>query len=430
MNRQALFEKLIRVRGVCRVVSRDHTIDKIIISNPWTVANPAYVRASQIALALAVPFTAGGLLTTMTGLYLGIAMNIVLVAMLIRLAAPAASGFPRWNDFVVLGDSREFCDAGPEANGDPVADQYTTDPVGSGIGVEEALAAAYSVFATAHSSTRNAADTALKGAANYANAMIAITAAESLWATRKSHMGFFAVCTVLGMLCGVAIICTGGPEVERWIALIGPFSFIMGALLYVLNAPKRFRSRILPYRGEFLMHQNAAINGALNLKVLLGAIASGMVPFDAWFMMLIPGIVLGKAGETTGHRIVEALYPTPVPRLAHLVPALPFSLLSGLAVWNNFGGTVNWWTVLVCFLIPGILGLVSVLLQPVPDIVEHLGTDSNYLILSEPRLAKKAARQDSSDETLRCRSALQASASFDEMLDGIFSTTPEMKASR
>jgi hypothetical protein len=150
-----------------------------------------------------------------------------------------------------------------------------------------------------------------------------------------------------------------------------------------------------------------------------------MVPFHAWFMIMIPGAVLGRVGETTGRSIVAALYPTPVPRLRHLLPVLPFSLLSALIVLSNIGGVVGFWTVLVCFIVPGVLGLASRLIALVPDVVvEHLGTDSNYLILTEPRLAEKADRSDSSEETLQCRLALRASVAYDHMLDELFSAMP------
>lgn len=412
MERTQLFQTLAAVGGLRRVISRDN-LDKIVIVDPWLLASTKLIRVSQWLLGAAILCVVLGLLTNARGLFLGAATDILVIAMLVRLAAPAASGLPTWNDFIVLGDSHEFANA------------KITPPGINQFGHEEeqfefrnSVAAAYALVATAATPTRNAADTALKGLTNFTNARIAILGAEALWNMRRKPSGFFAVCTTLGMLCIVAMITALEPEeFSRSIILIGPFSFWTGAILSTLSAPKWFRGRIMPYRGALLMHQSKALNDEMSLKVGLGLLASAMVSVHLWVICAFCRYVVANTGIREHDPLIESNYPTPVPRAEHTLLALPFSVLCGLAIFGSYGKSTPWWLFVPILAVPAILGLAAMLVGRATDIVRYLSEGTNSLILLDPKSVQNAG---TNEEFFPAGEANSAAQVLDKALDDLF----------
>jgi hypothetical protein len=412
LDRTQIFETLAAVGGLCRVVSRDH-LDKIVVVDPWLVANQNLVRISRWLLGAAVLFILLGLFASARGAFLGIATNILMSAMLARLAAPAASGLPTWNDFVVLGDTDEF----------PIIPQVVEGFVHEDEQFEfrNSLAAAYALVATASAPTRNAADTALIGLTSYANAQMAILGMEALWNMRRKPTGFFAVCTGLGMLSIALMITTLRPaEFSRWMILIGPFAFWTGGILYALGAPKWFRGRIMPHRGVLLMHQSKSLNDTMYAKVLLGLAASTMVSIHVWAVAAFCRYILANIGARVYDPAVERLYPTPVPRVVHALLVLPLSTLCGLVLLTYYGEATPTWVFVLVLLVPAVLGVASLLLGQSTDIVRHLSMESNSLIFLIPDEVQKAG----ADESSPVHEAWCAARALDEALDGLFAADP------
>lgn len=412
MNRTQLFQTLAAVGGLRRVISRDG-LDKIVVVDPWLVANTKLIRASQWLLGAAVLCVVLGLLGSARGFFLGAATDILMIAMLVRLAAPAASGLPTWNDFIVLGDSSDFADA-------------ENIPVGiNQFGHEEdsfefrnTLAAAYALVATAATPTRNAADTALKGLTNFTNAQMTLLGAEALWNMRKRPSGFFAMCTGLGMFCVVAMMTMLDTEdFSRSMILIGPFAFWTGAILYALSAPKWFRGRIMPYHGNLVMHQNKILNGTMSLKVTLGLAASAMVSVHIWAIIAFTRYVVANTGIREHNPLVESNYPTPVPRVEHALLAFPLSVGCGLAVFDNYGKSTSWWLFVLALLVPGTLGLAAMLVGRSTDIVRYLSEGPNSLILLDPAGVQNAENNERFPPAAEARIAAQV---LDQALDAFF----------
>ncbi|MFN4014242.1 MAG: hypothetical protein ACK4JB_02820 [Reyranella sp.] len=412
MDRTQIFETLAAVGGLCRVVSRDN-FDKIVVVDPWLVANQNLIRASQWLLGAATLCILLGLFTSARGVFLGSASNILVLAMLTRLAAPSASGLPTWNDFVVLGDTSEFSIVPLVVEGFRHDDEQFE--------FRNSLAAAYALVATASVPTRNAADTALKGLTSYTNAQMAVLGMEVLWNMRRKPTGFFAVCTGLGMLAIALMITTLRPaEFSRWMILIGPFAFWTGGILYALGAPKWFRGRIMPHRGTLLMHQCKSLNDTMSSKVLLGLAASGMVSVHVWAVAAFCRHILANIGPRVYDPAVERLYPTPVPRVEHALLVLPLSILCGLALLAHYGEATPTWVFVLVLLVPAILGVASLLLGQSTDIVRHLSMESNSLVFLIPDEVQKAG----ADESSPIHEAWCAARALDEALDGLFAVDP------
>jgi hypothetical protein len=390
------------------------------------VADPQYLVASRWFLGAALLCTLLGLCTRMTGPFLGVATILVVVAMLVRLAAPAQSGLPMWNDFIVLGDSAEYAGLGwINLTGafDGAADEQNSDR----LALANTLAAVYSLFATSASSgeAENDAETLLKGITNYADARIAFFGVEALLDMRNSPKGFFAACTGLGMTCVVGMMIMLDPnEFARWMLLIGPFSFFTGAILYALNSPKWFRGRIRPYRGRLLMHQNLALNQEMMGKVALGLVASAMVSVHIWVIIALAQL---GAHRTDDDHLVAPYYPTPVPRLEHAMYTFPFSLLCGLVTLSNYGGDTSIWLFVLVLLVPGLLGTLSMFGGESGDILKFLGVGSNRLILLGSHLVRLAT---SDAKPSPFKDALFAATTLDQTLDDLFAADPEQMPHR
>lgn len=109
INKAALYQRLSQEQNLIRVVSRDEKYDKIIVIDPWRVANPNIMVAANVLLAVAGGFLVAALFGLYNSALAGIIIaNIVIVAMVLRGGAPSASGLQYWNGYVVLGDTKEI----------------------------------------------------------------------------------------------------------------------------------------------------------------------------------------------------------------------------------------------------------------------------------------------------------------------------------
>jgi hypothetical protein len=205
--------------------------------------------------------------------------------------------------------------------------------------------------------------------------------------------------------------------------LIGPFAFWTGAILYALGAPKTLRGRIMPYRGDLVMHQSKSLNDTMTLKVLLGLAASAMIGVHIWVVVAFARYFVANTGEHFYDAAVERLYPTPVPRVEHALAMSPLSMLCGLAIFANYGQSTPYWLFALVLLVPAILGLASMLVGRSTDIVRHLSEGSNGLILLAPDLLINCASDKAED-------AKHAAEILDRALDAFFAANAEVVAHR
>jgi hypothetical protein len=297
----------------------------------------------------------GLLIVHMRGPAFGSASLLVTLAMLVRLHAPAASGLATWNDFAILGDTKDF----------PLQGIVETPEQASSCSgpSRDGLAAAYA-FATAES--------VRDGLRTYSRARMALLGAEVLRDLPSTPYGFFAGCLAVGSACvALMVMMLGVAEFERWMILFGPFCFFSAAILQAVVAPKWLRGRIMPYRGLLLMHQHRHLNGVMATKVLLGLLAGSLVPVHVWC------IVAAARYAVLGHdeydpKIVRK-YPTPVPRIEFALLVLPLSIGAGLAVQANYGQPTPLWLFVLLLLVPGLIGLVSMLIGASSEVLKHLG---------------------------------------------------------
>lgn len=355
MDAKEVFHRLSGVEGISRVISRDRRLDKIVVNDPWSVANSTCVLASQWLLGAAIGLVLVGLLIVhLCGPAFGSASLLVTLAMLVRLHAPAASGLATWNDFATLGDTDDFPLQGTvEA---PDVEEATSDLKRDG------LAAAFA-FATAESIR--------DGVRTYSRARMALLGAEVLRDLPSTPYGFFAGCIAVGSACVVLMITMlDQSEFQRWMILLGSFCFVSAAILQAVLAPKWLRGRIMPYRGILVMHQHRGLNGIMTMKVLLSLLASSLVPVHVWCIVAAARyVVLGY--DEYDAKIVRK-YPTPVPRIEFALLVLPLSIGAGLAVLANYGQPTPLWLFLLLFVVPGLLGLASIIIGSSTDILKHL----------------------------------------------------------
>jgi hypothetical protein len=354
MDAKEVFHRLSRVEGVSRVVSRDRRLDKIIVNDPWVVANPTWMQASRWLLGIAIGLVLIALfIVHLRGFALGSASLLVTLAMLVRLHAPAASGLATWNDFAILGDTDDFPLQGTVEAPDA---EDRSGPNRDGI------AAAFA-FATA--------DSIQDGFRTYSRARMALLGAEMLRDLPSTPHGFFAGCVAVGSACvALMIMMLGVAEFERWMILFGPFCFFSAAILQAVVAPKWLRGRIMPYRGLLVMHQHRHLNGIMATKVLLGLLASSLLPVHVWCIMTAARYAV--LGHDEYDQKILRKYPTPVPRTEFALLVLPFSIGAGLAVLANYGQPTPLWLFVLVFLVPGLLGLTSMVFGPSTDILKHL----------------------------------------------------------
>jgi hypothetical protein len=381
-NRIELFRLLSAVGGLSLVRSRDGS-EKLIVNDPWRVANPALIWLSQVVLWVGVGLMLLGLFTSV--LFLGVATNLLLLAMIIRLIAPLSSGLAVWNDFLVLGDPREFNANAAALSSEPMPLQHPLDnledeliPFGTKIG----LAAAYALSVAG----ANTPDTLLKGITNYVDGLIMLTAGEGLWNMRTTAKGFFATCTGLGMFSiAMMIIIGGSAEFARWKLWVGPFVYLTGPTLYALHAPKWLRGRIMPYRGHFVMHQSPSLNAIMTIKIVLNFIASALCGVLIWVVVMFSKFVSDNLfGPKPHDAVVEHFYPTPTPLPGYTVVVLPFSLLSGLVILSHYGSSEpSYWPTVVTILIPGLLSFGGLFMGASSDVIRFLSTNFDEHVATE-----------------------------------------------
>ena len=101
-----LFTKLSQTGGVSLVEGRDG-LTRIVVNDPWMVAHkPTMVFSTGMLVVSGFLGVIGLMMTSMN--LLGFAALLTVIAMFVRLMAPRMSGLPVWNDFLVLGDTRDL----------------------------------------------------------------------------------------------------------------------------------------------------------------------------------------------------------------------------------------------------------------------------------------------------------------------------------
>lgn len=361
MDQNALYQSLSRTNGLSRVTSPDGRTDRLVLNDPWISLNPKFVTASRITFGAAVALAISALVLPPTGLVLGLSTNLVVVAMLLRLAAPGQSGLAIWNGFICLGDTRNFAELhSSEQHLDVSVDGSRTTVA------QSELALGYAVWQTAHTSTRNSADTALVALSSYANAYIACSAFNAIWNSLHTPRAFFVPCTALGLLSAAVLIAKGGEEVELHIWLMGPFAFYGSAILYALTSAKWLRWKVTLQGSRLVMQDQSDLNALIDGKVLWGFIASAMVPIHLWLVIALGRRIVG-ANIGGPPATVQANGPTPIPSFDHLLLAVPFSLISGIIVWSNFGHIISLGVLFAYFIVPACLSILSLLVRPTKE---------------------------------------------------------------
>lgn len=138
----------------------------------------------------------------------------------------------------------------------------------------------------------------------------------------------------------------------------------------------------MPYRGLLIMHQHRHLNGIMATKVLLGLVASSLVPVHVWcIIVFVRYVVLGH--DEYNPKIVRK-YPAPIPRIEFALLVLPLSIGVGLAVLANYGQPTPLWLFVLLFGMPGILGLASMVIGTSTDVLKHLSEQGS--LDSSPKL--------------------------------------------
>jgi hypothetical protein len=358
MNVKNVYIQLAPAGHIARVLSHDGKYDKLVVNNPWLVANPAWIFASQFLVGMACLFALCGIISG-HGAILAIATIIITIAMGVCLHAPAASRLATWNDFLTLGDTCDFPLLG--------AVEFPARPAASALGfdaVRDELAAIYGLEVSVESRS------VLEGLTSYDRARMALLAAQALIHIRKTPFGFFAACLGLGMgFVVVLVTMLGRIEMERAIVFIGPFAFFSSVLAQTALVPRVFSGRIMPYRGALVMHQHGRLNQIMDAKALLGLAASALATVHVWG--LITAARYAVNADAGYDEKILAQYPTPVPRIKHALLVLPLSIGAGLLTISGYGKPAGIWPLLPLVL-SGVLGLAALMLGASTDILKHL----------------------------------------------------------
>lgn len=413
-----LFLALQAINGVSRVCDRNG-IEKIVVNDPWRVAHPGVISLSQALAGFGAVLVALAALTNLAVVF-GFASIIFMLAMLVRIIAPRLSGLSTWNDFVVLGDARDFAPSATQAaheTRDAALRPPLDAPQGDFLPVSTkvVLAGLYALHTSDRNVSQNGTETFGKAVMRFADGWILLSAAEALWNMRKTARLFFAICTGLGMLSVVGALMWDDARPRTAALLTGPFTFLVGPILYSLSAPKTLRGRILPYQGRLLMHQSPSLNRIMTNKVCLNYVASALVMVHVWLIAALGRYLSAKTADP----VVESFYPTPAPQPEYILVVVPFSILSGL-IFANAPDTFL--AVAVTVGLPGIISFGALFMGNATDIVRFLSEGSNRYVFLEPDLAVKASGIFSTpQEDLSVhREALQAASELDRSLEGLF----------
>ncbi len=98
-----IVERLTPVGGLSVVQGRDG-VDRVVVNNPWEVANPILLKASTGILVMAIVCLVIGMFAS---IFMIGTIGLCFLAMVFRILAPAATPYQKWNDFVILGTVEE-----------------------------------------------------------------------------------------------------------------------------------------------------------------------------------------------------------------------------------------------------------------------------------------------------------------------------------
>jgi len=247
---------------------------------------------------------------------------------------------------------------------------------------------------------------------------------DALFESRKHPGGFFSLATVVSVIAVMYMFLSGMPREDfmPYLMLLLPLGFFAN-VFFTFNSVEYLRSRIYPFEGKLLMHQIPSLNASLDIKALCGHLASALIPIYVWiFFKAMVDYVFGGTGARVVNSPLAPRYPKPVPPIGFMLAGFLFSGVASVMGYMVHSGSLHpMYIVVVCFVIPGILAMFTLIVGNGFDVMRFLGEDNNSFIIS-PDLLTHATMPDA-DPALK--SALIESVKLDEALrPGLNNETP------